>query len=393
MKKKSACILLVFAAVIVLTYMTGESYYRGISEKAGLDEQEEKIYKYQYDMIVDSPDSQFWQAVYDSAKKKAASNNVLLEIMGSDRETSYNKLDYMNMSIAAKADGIILQYNGEAGLEEAINTAVRNGIPVVTVMSDAVHSRRQSFVGVSDYQLGMAYGEIVARYVNENTKKILILQKRDIDDMNESQIYTQISNAVQTAVGSADIEIKGRNLLSTGTFETEEAVTDIFQQKRNIPDILVCMDEETTECARQAVLDFNLAGKVEIIGYYTSEDILAAVEKVNPKMKETVEAAEIKEEGVEGCIIEGPISYDLAMDPASAPIKGYVSPVAGDADLLVVPDIVSGNIAAKTITVIGGGRTGGVVLGAKVPVLLVSRAASADDKYMSIVIAALVGSR
>lgn len=121
--------------------------------------------------------------------------------------------------------------------------------------------------------------------------------------------------------------------------------------------------------------------------------ILAAVEKVNPKMKETVEAAEIKEEGVEGCIIEGPISYDLAMDPASAPIKGYVSPVAGDADLLVVPDIVSGNIAAKTITVIGGGRTGGVVLGAKVPVLLVSRAASADDKYMSIVIAALVGNR
>ena len=121
--------------------------------------------------------------------------------------------------------------------------------------------------------------------------------------------------------------------------------------------------------------------------------ILAAVEKVNPKMKETVEAAEIKEEGVEGCIIEGPISYDLAMDPASAPIKGYVSPVAGDADLLVVPDIVSGIIAAKTITVIGGGRTGGVVLGAKVPVLLVSRAASADDKYMSIVIAALVGSR
>ena len=121
--------------------------------------------------------------------------------------------------------------------------------------------------------------------------------------------------------------------------------------------------------------------------------ILAAVEKVNPKMKETVEAAEIKEEGVPGCIIEGPISYDLAMDPQSAPIKGYVSPVAGDADLLVVPDIVSGNIAAKTITVIGGGRTGGVVLGAKVPVLLVSRAASADDKYMSIVIAALVGSK
>lgn len=119
--------------------------------------------------------------------------------------------------------------------------------------------------------------------------------------------------------------------------------------------------------------------------------ILAAVEKVNPKMKETVEAAELREEGADGCIIEGPISYDLAMDSQSASIKGYESPVAGDADILVVPDIVSGNVAAKTITVIGGGRTGGVVLGAQVPVLLVSRAASADDKYMSIVLAALVG--
>ena len=118
--------------------------------------------------------------------------------------------------------------------------------------------------------------------------------------------------------------------------------------------------------------------------------VIAAVEKVNPKMKETVEAAQIKEEGVPGCIIEGPISYDLAMDPASAPIKGYESPVAGDADLLVMPDIVSGNVAAKTTTVIGGARAGGVVLGAMVPVLLVSRAASSDDKYMSIVLAALV---
>lgn len=119
--------------------------------------------------------------------------------------------------------------------------------------------------------------------------------------------------------------------------------------------------------------------------------ILAAVEKVNPKMPETVDADEIKKEGVDGCIIEGPISYDLAMDPDAAAIKGYESPVAGDADILVVPDIVSGNIAAKTITVLGGGRTGGAVLGALVPVLLVSRSASADDKYMSIVISALIG--
>lgn len=119
--------------------------------------------------------------------------------------------------------------------------------------------------------------------------------------------------------------------------------------------------------------------------------IIAAVEKVNPKMKETVEADAIKREGVPGCVIEGPISYDLAMDPAAATIKGYESPVSGDADILVMPDIVSGNVAAKSITCTGGGRTGGTILGALVPVLMASRSATADDKYMSIVISALVG--
>lgn len=280
MRKKNLYFLIGFTLLILIVYFTGESYYRGLMGVAGQETEEGRIYKYQYDMIVDSPESPFWQEVLKSAGKTAAENDVLLEMKGTDRDTSYTKLDYMNMSIAAKADGIILQYSGETGLEEKINEAENAGIPVVTVMNDAVHSKRESFVGISDYQLGTVYGEKVAEYVDEDTDKILILMKRNIDDMNQSQLYTQISTAIKEKNPSKEnINITVRNLLSTGTFETEEAVTDIFQQKKNIPDILVCMDEETTECARQAVLDFNLAGKIRIIGYYTSEDILAAVEK------------------------------------------------------------------------------------------------------------------
>ena len=260
--------------------MTGESYYEGLTGKSRQQEESGEVYRYKYDMIVDSPDSSFWQAVYGCAQDWAQKNDAILELKGSGKENDYTKLDYMNMSIASNADGIILQYSGEQGLEAKINEAVQKGIPVVTVMGDAVHSKRQSFVGVSDYQLGSAYGEKVAEYVTEDTQSILILLKKNIDDMNQSQIYTQISNAAQAKAGAdAEIKVTGKNLLSTGTFETEEAVTDIFQQKDKVPDILVCMDEETTECARQAVLDFNLAGKVTIIGYYSSEDILTAVEK------------------------------------------------------------------------------------------------------------------
>ncbi len=282
MKKKRTKLLVFFAlaGILVLFYMIGESYCEGLSRGSSLEEKNEVMCKYKYDMIVDSPNSSFWQAVYDCAQEWAQKNDAILELRGSGRESDYSKLDYMNMSIASNSDGIILQYSGEQGLEAKINEAVQKGIPVVTVMGDAVHSKRQSFVGVSDYQLGSVYGEKVAEYVTEDTESILILLKKNIDDMNQSQIYTQISNAAQAKAGSLqNIQITGKNLRLTGTFETEEAVTDIFQQRDKVPDILVCMDEETTECARQAVLDFNLAGKVTIIGYYSSEDILTAVEK------------------------------------------------------------------------------------------------------------------
>lgn len=283
MRKKSKTnlfLLMGLIAVIVLLYTTGEYYYRGLMGGTAEEIQDKEVYKYKFDMIVDSPNSPFWQEVYESAAECAGENDVLLEIKGIGWEINYDKIDFMNMSIASRADGIILQYNGEAGLEEKIDEAVSKGIPVVTVMSDAGRSKRQSFIGVSDYQLGAAYGEQVAEYVDENTDSILILMKRNIDDMNRSQIYTQILNAVQEKESvPKGIQVRVQNLLSAGNFETEEAVTDIFQQPEGAPDILVCMDEETTECARQAVIDFNLAGQVKIIGYYVSNDILTAVEK------------------------------------------------------------------------------------------------------------------
>ena len=115
---------------------------------------------------------------------------------------------------------------------------------------------------------------------------------------------------------------------------------------------------------------------------------------VNPKMPESVDARQLKEWNasgeITGCIVEGPISLDLAMNPASAALKGYESPIAGDADLLVMPDLVSANVLAKAITEIAGGTTARVVLGTRVPIVLVSRAATASDKFNSVALAAFI---
>ncbi|AKN32212.1 phosphate butyryltransferase [Clostridium carboxidivorans P7] len=120
--------------------------------------------------------------------------------------------------------------------------------------------------------------------------------------------------------------------------------------------------------------------------------VLAAVEKVNPKMPESVDAGLLKEMNQKGeiknCIVEGPISYDLTMSKESAEIKGYSSPVVGDADVLIVPNITAGNILGKALVFSAGGKMAGFIVGAKVPIVLTSRGASAEEKYLSLVLSA-----
>ncbi|MBQ1520781.1 MAG: phosphate butyryltransferase, partial [Clostridia bacterium] len=119
---------------------------------------------------------------------------------------------------------------------------------------------------------------------------------------------------------------------------------------------------------------------------------LCAIETINPKMQETVDAAELKRMSIEGelpsCYVEGPISYDLAMVPELSAIKGYDCPCAGDFDILLVPEIVVGNVLGKALVYTAGGRMAGLIMGCKVPIVLASRGSSAEEKYYSLALGA-----
>ena len=120
--------------------------------------------------------------------------------------------------------------------------------------------------------------------------------------------------------------------------------------------------------------------------------MLACVEEPNPKMPACMDAAEIKRRWEKGelpmCIVEGPISYDLAMVPQAAVTKRYLSPVAGQADVLVAPDIQAGNLLVKSLMCTANAVLAGLVIGASVPVILTSRSSPVVDKSLSIAIAA-----
>lgn len=123
---------------------------------------------------------------------------------------------------------------------------------------------------------------------------------------------------------------------------------------------------------------------------------LAAVEVVNPKMPATVDAAELTkmnaEGAITGCIVDGPLSLDLAIDPAAAEHKGATDrKIQGDADVLLFPDIHAGNLVYKSIVhTVPGVKNGCILTGTKVPAILTSRSDSFETKVNSIALAAVV---
>ncbi len=120
--------------------------------------------------------------------------------------------------------------------------------------------------------------------------------------------------------------------------------------------------------------------------------VIACKEKVDPKMPETIDAAELKAMNQRGeitnCIVEGPIQFDLAVDPDICEQKGYESPVAGDCDVLIATNIHQANSMGKMLAQFCHAKMGGFVVGAKCPVIMTSRASTAEEKYLSICLAA-----
>ena len=143
----------------------------------------------------------------------------------------------------------------------------------------------------------------------------------------------------------------------------------------------------------------DLAAKIDIInnavdvahkmGIETPKvAVLAAVEVVNPEMPETADAAELSkmaERGqIKGCVVDGPLALDLAVSAEAAAHKKITSPVAGDADIMVTPEIACGNVFAKALIYLGGAKAAGLIAGAAKPVVMLSRSDSKEQKLNSI---------
>jgi len=241
-------------------------------------------------------------------------------------------------------------------------------------------------------------------------KKNLDIKKYEIIDSKDSKSSAECAVRL-VAEGHADLVMKGlintadflkavlneEYGLTTGNLLSHVAVFEI----KNYHKFLIITDAamNISPDAEQKVNIINNALTVTRALNIQEPKValLAAVEKINTKMSATLDAAYISKmaerKQIKGAIIDGPLALDNAVSAKAAAHKGIASSVAGDADILVVPNIETGNVLYKSLVCFAEARCAGIIAGAKVPVVVTSRADSWETKMNSIALGLLMAQK
>jgi phosphate butyryltransferase len=264
-------------------------------------------------------------------------------------------------------------------------------------------------------------GAIIKAWKDNIIEPILVGDKEEIESICQSNNYDitgvrivhepNIEKSVETAVrmvssNQADILMKGKigsaTLLRcvlnkewglrTGNLLSHFALFEVDTYQKVIAVTDVAMNIAPTLHDKIAIVN-NSVACLNRLGYKMPKvAVLGAVEMVNENMQATLDAALLSKmnqrEQIRNCIIDGPLAFDNAVSLESAQLKGIKSEVAGDTDLLLMPDIEVGNVLYKSLVFFAKAKVASIILGAMVPIVLTSRSDSEQAKFDSILLAA-----
>ena len=260
------------------------------------------------------------------------------------------------------------------------------------------------------YQYGIIKGILVG---NEGDIR-KIAQKNQIDITNFELIHEE--DRVQACKKAAEVLKSGRaSMLMKGFVDTAVILKAVLDKEDGLTNngllshvgVLQINGFDRLFILSDAAMNIapSLEDKVEIIrnavkvahglgNKLPKVAILCAVEKVNPKMPATVDAKQLEEMNkfgiIKDCIVGGPFALDNAVSLESAKHKGIEHPVAGRADILITPNIESGNMLNKSMEYFALAKKAGIIMGAGAPIVLTSRASSEESKLNSIALAVLI---
>lgn len=280
-------------------------YVIWFSQSGLVEETEKETYDKYYVMITEDSKSSIWQSIYQGACERALEENAYVDWLGDTLFEEYSVEELMQIAKASAVDGIIVTANESDELTELINEAAEEGIPVVTLYGDNTRSARCSFVGVGSYNMGREYGrqalEIIRNKMKEEAAagavettveedktvlenkpypvKVALLINAYAQDLDQNILCSGIQETIEQEQGEdMEIELSLLSVDDTNAFSVEESIRDIFMEQ-DIPDIMICLNELTTTCVYQAVVDYNKVGEVSILGYYDSDTIINAIDR------------------------------------------------------------------------------------------------------------------
>ena len=282
-------------AVIVMSVVTLASVfvYRAlIARTFNFDAGGTRYFTHHIALVTESHTDPFWESVWLAAKDEGAKSDAVVEWVGNSLTEQYSLAALMEMAIAAKVDGIILQPDGSEQIKQLIALAIENGIPVITAMSDSAGSGRQGFVGYNSYDLGQLYGAQVRAAMTQMPAEYhaVVLFGNDVSENTQNIVYSSIRESLEEMNVTLDVVTVDNN----SVFSAEEAIRELVVAtpsaiagentppqlgKTYGPDMLICLNATNTICAYQAVVDHNKVGQIQILGYYDSDEILAAIDK------------------------------------------------------------------------------------------------------------------
>ena len=234
-----------------------------------------------------------------------------------------------------------------------------------------------------------AEGFITPVYIDGDTPEEAM--QKAVELIHAGEIDMLMKGLLPTAKFMSALVKKG-NGLRTGSLVSMLTIRKLpnYHKLIAMTDTGIC--EQPTLEQKKALIQ-NAVGALRSMGFDEPKvAVLSAAETVNTRMQSSTDAAALKEMWQNGeitdCVVEGPISIDLAISHEAAEIKKYDSPVAGEADLLLFPDLAAANICGKMLAEVTGLPAGILILGTKVPAVICSRAASVETKRLSIALAA-----
>lgn len=320
-------VMIVGVSVMLLVAIgTALTFSMMMKNQTSVDSAVSKEYHSRYVYIADSNDDHFWREVYEQANEAAEETGVYVEYLSDSLGVNYSTNDLIRVAINSHVDGIIFGGNSDEKTKGLINAAVDDGIGVVVLQSDIESSGRQCFVGVNNYELGQMYGEQVLQIIDQSE-----MERGSVELLIDNGMSEAVVNVIILAIEDTILErypdtilpeIRVRRIQATDTFSVEEEIRNIFLNNAIFPNVMICLNGIYTQCAYQAVVDYNKVGETQIIGFFVNDSILEAVDKQIVHSTISVDTSEMGENSIKALNEYCKMGYTNSFLPIKAEIVG-----------------------------------------------------------------------